>query len=166
MMLCSTNIKYSLPRITRRALITRQHRITVSSNNDGMKCLTRNGEWTIVSDYHPIHEIKHYPTPRELLLSALGSCTIMTIKTYSESQARNYKIRDINVILEEIMEVSQHVPKNIEVNIIMKYTGTIDNDTLSQKIKSIADKCPVKRIITGSNSEFISTKIQLEKILI
>ena len=146
-------------------LVTRQHRITVKGSDDGMKCLTSSCEWNIISDYHPKYELKNYPTPRELLLSALGSCTIMTIKTYCESKI-DYKIKDITVDLEEIMGSSQHIPKNILLNINLKYTGTIDHNTINQKIKSIADKCPVKRIMANNSPEFIATTVQVEKILV
>lgn len=146
-------------------LASRQHRITVKGSDDGMKCLTSSCEWNVISDYHPKYELKNYPTPRELLLSALGSCTIMTIKTHCESKI-GYKIKDITVDLEEIMGSSQHIPENIRLNINLKYIGTIDHDT-AKKIKSIADKCPVKRIITGNNSpEFITSNVQVERILI
>jgi putative redox protein len=83
------------------------------------------------------------PTPHELLLAALGSCTAMTLKVYAER--KGWPLRDVNVTLDG---------GNIEgggyaINRQIRLFGELDGDQ-RQRLIEIADKCPVHKTLVGT----------------
>jgi putative redox protein len=82
------------------------------------------------------------PTPHELLLAALGSCTAMTLKVYAER--KGWPLRDVNVTLDGgPVDGGGYV-----INRQIRLFGELDGDQ-RQRLIEIADKCPVHKTLIG-----------------
>ena len=94
------------------------------------------------------------PGPYQLLLSALGACTAMTLRLYADRKA--LVLRDVQVTLAHIREPSETVDgvaqpprERIERTIVLD--GDLDAPTRA-RLLDIADHCPVHRTLTGALS--------------
>ena len=95
------------------------------------------------------------PSPKELCLSALGSCTVMTIRTFYEntkqlnpfSEWASSELTNISVELNEVLnEPNKHVPDGIEMQI--KLTGKLSQNQKDRLLKA-ASNCPVKKMLNS-----------------
>jgi uncharacterized OsmC-like protein len=89
------------------------------------------------------------PNPHELLLAALGSCTSMTLKVFA--QRRGWQLDEVIV---KLTEESIDDPKNpgkkmAKISRGIEVKGALNEEQLST-LKSIADKCPIHKILTES----------------
>jgi len=79
--------------------------------------------------------------PHELLLSALGACTSMTLRLYAER--KGWTLRRVQVTL-------TGAPADGKYGITRQITMDGDLDAEQrQRLLEIADKCPVHRTLTG-----------------
>ncbi len=85
------------------------------------------------------------PTPTELLLSALASCTASTLRMYADKKGWDVDRIDL--------EVSIHIEKNetgqvsnIETQIAISGQVTADQ---KERMLEIARKCPLYRLLTN-----------------
>lgn len=102
------------------------------------------------------------PTPYELLLASLGSCTAMTLIMYAKR--KNWRIGDIHVTLAhkrihakdcELSEKENGLIDLIERNI--EFEADLDEQT-QERLKQIADRCPVHK--TMSQGPVIKTSVK------
>ncbi|MFD5632441.1 OsmC family protein [Streptomyces sp. NPDC127072] len=77
------------------------------------------------------------PTPGELLLAALGSCTSMAVRAFAERHGWALHRVDVAVRFDD----QGHVIKNVGL------TGELDAAQREQLI-SVAGRCPVHRLLT------------------
>jgi len=89
------------------------------------------------------------PAPHELLLSALGACTAMTLKVYAER--KGWPLRDLRVIL-----TGETTPAGLVISRQLDITGDLDAEQ-RQRLAEIADKCPVHKSL--SNPITIKTSV-------
>jgi putative redox protein len=93
------------------------------------------------------------PTPYDLLLSALGSCTSMTVRMYANR--KSWPLQRVRVTLRHSRIHAQdcaecetkvgwvdHIDRDIEL------TGDLDDDQ-RQRLLLIADRCPVHQTLTS-----------------
>lgn len=91
------------------------------------------------------------PTPYDLLLAALGSCTSMTIKMYADR--KGWKLEQAQVLLEHSREHRADCEdcNNGQIDVIdrvISLDGDLDEEQRA-KLIDIADRCPVHRTLTN-----------------
>lgn len=157
--------------LRRYALTARRHAsgnprfVTLTENpTDGSpairSCTVISGSHTVVSDVAKAAGGNGLGmSPKELLMSALASCTAMTIRTVYEynkkkslggapAPALNWEgstLTGINITVAEHGD-HPHVPSKLTVNISLVGNLTPEH---KQRLLKVADNCPVKKIITG-----------------
>lgn len=97
------------------------------------------------------------PSPHELMLLALGTCTAMTIEMYAARKQMALTTVTITVSEGTIADPSgsgsklPHIVEDIELE------GTLTDAEVSQ-LKAIGEKCPVLKLFTGA--KVVETKIK------
>jgi len=89
------------------------------------------------------------PSPYELLLAALGACTAMTLRLYS--QRKKWDLADVAVALDHKSRVVDAEGSNKKEEIIeriISISGNLD-DSQKKRLMEIADKCPVHKTLTA-----------------
>jgi putative redox protein len=82
------------------------------------------------------------PTPHELLLSALGACTSMTIGVYA--QRKGWTLRGVKVTVSgDHQRDAYAIKRDIVVD------GDLDDEQRARLLE-IANKCPVHRTLSGT----------------
>ncbi len=114
------------------------------------KIQARNHE-LIADEPESLDGLDQGPTPYELLLASLGSCTAITIRMYVDRKGWDVKGIDVQLKHEKIPELSDEgVPmpgKFIDVfERDIQITGDLEEKQYA-RILTIADKCPVHKTL-------------------
>ena len=83
------------------------------------------------------------PAPHELLLSAYGACTAMTVTMYA--RRKQWPLTGIEVKLRLTAATQPGGPERIERDIELR--GDLDPEQ-RQRLREVADKCPVHKTLT------------------
>ena len=78
------------------------------------------------------------PNPMELLLSALGACTVITLQMYAER--KGWQLKEVNIELEFALEAAQSGKNHIRL------TGELD-DAQKERLLKVAEACPVHKLL-------------------
>jgi putative redox protein len=93
------------------------------------------------------------PTPYDLLLAALGSCTSMTVALYARRkqwplEAVTVRLRHSRVHARDCKDCETEIGMLDQIERRVELVGLLD-DAQRAKLLEIADKCPVRRTLTS-----------------
>ncbi len=92
------------------------------------------------------------PSPHELLLSALGACTSMTVKMYGERKGWPVTAVDVKLTHEKVKRPTSDGGPEQTVTVLRRRVhleGDL-SDEQRTRLLEIANKCPVHKTLTGS----------------
>lgn len=81
--------------------------------------------------------------PKELLASALGACTAITLRMYADRKGWNLTESKVEVTFEWDQENSTSI-----INRNISLFGTLD-DSQRERLLKIANSCPIHKILTN-----------------
>jgi putative redox protein len=128
--------------------------VTVAETGTGTytQQITTGPHQLVADEPRPISEDAG-PTPYDLLLSALGACTSMTVRMYANK--KGWPLERVEVTLRHTRIHAEdcdhcettkgwisHIDRSIEL------VGDLD-DTQRQRLLDIADRCPVHQTLTS-----------------
>ena len=128
--------------------------VIVRSAGDGLAQEVIAGSHRVVSD-EPASEggTDTGPTPYDLLLAALGSCTSMTIAMYA--RRKNWPLERVSVRLrhsrvhaEDCAVCDESEAKLTVIERDIDLVGALDDDKRARLLE-IANRCPVHRTLTS-----------------
>ena len=124
------------------------------SKGSKFSCDIQSGIHTFTSDLMPeAGGCNLGLSPKELLMSALGSCTAMTIRTYYENTKVASPVGWLESSLSEIhVEVREfgdhpHMPSKLTINIRME--GNLSSSQKERLVRA-ANACPIKKMLSGT----------------
>ena len=85
------------------------------------------------------------PTPTELVLSGLASCTVSTLRMYADKKGWN--VDRIKVDL-SILTVKTETGQSAQIESVIAITGDVTEEQ-KQRMLDIARKCPVHKLLTN-----------------
>ena len=94
------------------------------------------------------------PDPYELLLGALGACTVMTLQMYARRKQWQLGGVEADLTRERVHaadceECEQETGFVDRIHVRLQLSGDLDPDQ-RQRLLEIADRCPVRRTLGGS----------------
>jgi uncharacterized OsmC-like protein len=107
----------------------------------------RTGRHTLRSDLMPAASGADVgPSPKELVMLALASCTVMTCRTFAANSL--FPLEQVAVrVRETVVPPEQHVPERLEVEITL--TGPLLTTAQRERLLRASARCPVKRMLHG-----------------
>jgi uncharacterized OsmC-like protein/esterase/lipase len=126
--------------------------VAVRTHADSFTTEITNGKHTWIADEpKDVGGNDYGPSPYDLLLSSLGSCTSLTLKLYMDRKGWDYGNIEVhlnheNVHSEDAKNNDNPSGKIDQIERLVKVSGNFSEEQKS-KILEIADKCPVHRTL-------------------
>jgi putative redox protein len=107
-----------------------------------MKHELRAGKHVIYSDVDEAGGGENLaPSPHDLLMMSLASCTAMTVRMYAFR--KNWALKDVEVKIDLLKTESTTTFKRQ-----IKFLGVLD-DIQRERLLEIANRCPIHKVLTG-----------------
>lgn len=119
----------------------------ILSNRDYLAESKMRKHFAVVDEPLTVGGDDNAPTPVEYLLTALGSCVAITLRMYS--QRKGWELGEISVnITQKSVQTENGVSQVFVEDISFEKEPTEEQ---KNRLKEIAGKCPVAKIIKGEN---------------
>lgn len=136
--------------------LTTDLQTVVQLGNDGLTTEVVSGDHYLLADEpREVGGNNMGPSPYQLLNSALGTCTAMTLKLYADR--KEWPLNKVTVHLahekQHLAHSSKPDSKNSKVDVFhrkLEVEGKLDADQ-RQRLLEIANKCPVHRTLTDAD---------------
>ncbi|MHC2148801.1 OsmC family protein [Pseudomonas sp. 210_17 TE3656] len=86
------------------------------------------------------------PNPHQLLLSALGACTAITLSMYA--RRKEWPLQHVHVRL-DIVKEEKTTPMSTEIKRVIELHGDLDA-AQRERLLGVANACPVHKLLSGS----------------
>ena len=126
--------------------------VTVKAPKSGLRLDLQAGKHHLVADEMPaIGGTDTGPSPYQLLLSALGACTAMTLRVYSDRKKWPLEDVDVKLTLSKVNADAADPAKGQVDRIVreIRLSGPLD-DEMRTRLMEVANKCPVHKTLSAS----------------
>ena len=105
----------------------------------------------VVDEPESIGGTDKYPNPAQYLLSALASCTAITIKMYADN--KGWDVGEINVDVKMKEVISSGIPTKTIVKAV-QFENPLEDEQI-ERLLTIGSKCPISKLLEQPvNMEF------------
>ena len=115
---------------------------TLGSENYLMKIKTTN-HTVMVDEPESIGGSNQYPNPAQYLLSALASCTAITIKMYADKKKWNIGEINVDVKMKEVISSGKTIKKIMKA---VQFENPLEDDQI-ERLLTIGSKCPISKLL-------------------
>ena len=115
---------------------------TLGSENYLMKIKTTN-HTVMVDEPESIGGSNQYPNPAQYLLSALASCTAITIKMYANNKIWNVSEINVDVKMKEVISSGKTIKKIMKA---VQFENPLEDDQI-ERLLTIGSKCPISKLL-------------------
>ena len=115
---------------------------TLGSENYLMKIKTTN-HTVMVDEPESIGGSNQYPNPAQYLLSALASCTAITIKMYADNKKLNVGEINVDVKMKEVISSGKTIKKIVKA---VQFENPLEDDQI-ERLLTIGSKCPISKLL-------------------
>ena len=84
-----------------------------------------------------------FPNPAQYLLSALASCTAITIKMYAVNKGWNVGNINVDVKLKEVLSAGKTIKKMVKA---VQFENQLE-DSQVERLLTIGSKCPISKLL-------------------
>ena len=115
---------------------------TLGSENYLMEIKTTN-HTVMVDEPKSIGGSNQYPNPAQYLLSALASCTAITIKMYADNKKWNVGEINVDVKMKEVISSGKTIKKIVKA---VQFENPLEDDQI-ERLLTIGSKCPISKLL-------------------
>tara|TARA_B110000240_G_scaffold46834_1_gene53046 strand:+ start:79 stop:486 length:408 start_codon:yes stop_codon:yes gene_type:complete len=115
---------------------------TLGSENYLMEIKTTN-HTVMVDEPESIGGSNQYPNPAQYLLSALASCTAITIKMYADNKKLNVGEINVDVKMKEVISSGKTIKKIVKA---VQFEKPLEDDQI-ERLLTIGSKCPISKLL-------------------
>ena len=115
---------------------------TLGSENYLMVIKT-NSHTVMVDEPESIGGTDKYPNPAQYLLSALASCTAITIKMYADNKGWDVGNINVDVNMKEVISLGKTIKKIVKA---VQFENPLEDDQI-ERLLTIGSKCPISKLL-------------------
>ena len=115
---------------------------TLGSENYLMEIKTTN-HTVMVDEPESIGGSNQYPNPAQYVLSALASCTAITIKMYADNKKWNVGEINVDVKMKEVISSGKTIKKIVKA---VQFENPLEDDQI-ERLLTIGSKCPISKLL-------------------